>query len=268
MRTHDSPTRLAGGVKKLHVDMIREKGAMWVHHTTFARSIPALVEGLSGEWASKLGRWSLEEFRRQWGHLSVVAAYSPDRRFNYGASDAVWGRVLMSPDRRQVQFSNFMDEVISGRSETGEEFISVQQSPSRDFSEFGLPAFPPYLEELVGPTLQARNLWVATPGKVSVLHYDWQDSILMQISGSKRFTIIDPARMQTAYPCVQRMKQLHRVAPGKYESTVVEREIDNFPLVNVTHPDFERHPLFKDAHVFTVEVHAVSRACSEHAAQV
>ena len=36
-----------------------------------------------------------------------------------------------------------------------------------------------------------------------MLHYDWQDSVLLQISGSKRFTIIDPARMQTAYPCVQ-----------------------------------------------------------------
>jgi len=36
--------------------------------------------------------------------------------------------------------------------------------------------------------LQARNFWAAMPPKTSVLHYDWQDSLLMQISGTKRFT--------------------------------------------------------------------------------
>ncbi len=39
---------------------------------------------------------------------------------------------------------------------------------------------------------------------------------------------------------------------------VRDREIDNFPLVNVTHPDLERHPLFRDAHVITVDVPAGS----------
>ena len=38
----------------------------------------------------------------------------------------------------------------------------VQQSPSRSFAEFGLPSLPPLLEELVGPTLQARHLPPAT----------------------------------------------------------------------------------------------------------
>jgi hypothetical protein len=37
---------------------------------------------------------------------------------------------------------------------------------------------------------------------------DWQDSLLMQLSGTKKFTIIDPARLHTAYPCVQKMMQL------------------------------------------------------------
>ena len=91
----------------------------------------------------------------------------------------------------------------------------------------------------------------ATPPKVSVLHYDWQDSVLLQISGTKKFTIIDPARMQTAYPCVAYMQQLKRVAPGVFETMLTERELDNFPLLNVTHPDLKRHPLFAEAQVFT-----------------
>ena len=76
----------------------------------------------------------------------------------------------------------------------------------------------------------------------------------MQISGSKRFTIIDPARLQTAYPCVAYLLQLKRVAPGVYEKRLTDRELDNFPLVNVTHPDLTRHPLFADAQPFTVEL--------------
>jgi hypothetical protein len=30
--------------------------------------------------------------------------------------------------------------------------------------------------------------------------------------------------------------------------------VDNFPLANITHPDYDRHPLLRDAHVMTVEV--------------
>ena len=58
---------------------------------------------------------------------------------------------------------------------------AVQQSPSRDFAEFGLPNLPPLLEDLVKYTLNARNFWAATPPKVSVMHYDWQDSVLLQV---------------------------------------------------------------------------------------
>uniref|UniRef100_A0A7S4B0B4 Cupin-like domain-containing protein n=1 Tax=Chrysotila carterae TaxID=13221 RepID=A0A7S4B0B4_CHRCT len=35
-------------------------------------------------------------------------------------------------------------------------------------------------------------------------------------------------------------------------------QIDNFPLVNVTHPDYERFPLLRDAHIMTVDVPAGS----------
>ena len=95
--------------------------------------------------------------------------------------------------------------------------------------------------------MQARNFWAAAPPKVSVLHYDWQDSILLQLSGTKKFTIVDPARLPASYPCVQLMTQLVRRAPGVFDARETERELDNFPLVNVTHPDLARHPLFRDA---------------------
>ena len=52
------------------------------------------------------------------------------------------------------------------------------------------------------------------------------------------------------------MMQLKRVAPGVFTQQMTSRELDNFPLVNVTHPDLRRHPLYRDSSVFTVEVKA------------
>jgi len=228
-----------------------------VHHAVYARSVPALVEDLARELADRLGTWSLDDFRREWGSRQVTAAFSPDRRFNFGETDPVYGRVCAQPDRQRILFSEYL-ATVAHEHEEDTEFVSIQQSPSRSFEEFGLPDLPPGLEELVRTTLNARNLWVSTPGKLSVLHYDWQDSVLLQLSGSKRFTVIDPARMQTAYPCVQRLKRWQRLSRGEFRGVVEDREIDNFPLLNISHPDLERHPLFKESHSFTIEVPAGS----------
>ena len=72
-----------------------------------------------------------------------------------------------------------------------------------------------------------------------------------------------------AYRCVQKMAQLHRTGPGTFEQRMTDRELDNFPLVNVTHPDLSRHPLYRDSSVFTIEVyaqhvHGMCTACARH----
>lgn len=241
-----------GDVKRYTAEMVREQGAWWVWHTTFARSIPAVVQGLGAQYSERLRGWGLADFRREWGHNEVVVAHSDHPHFNRGVSDPTYGRLVRHPDRVRRTFAEFVD--LATNPPEGEH-VSVQQSPSRDLAEFGLPALPPQLEDLVRYTLQARNFWAAIPPKVSVLHYDWQDSVLLQVSGSKTFTIIDPATLHAAYPCVAYLEQLRRVGPGKFDAVVTPRELDNFPLVNVTHPDLHRHPLFKDAITFQITVH-------------
>jgi hypothetical protein len=244
------------GYKEYNVSQLREHGAMWAWHTTYARSIPAVVTGLAQELADAHAGWTLADYRRAWGDLEVVVAFSPDIYFQRGrVDDPARGRRLRAPHRQRMRFSEFADmQEAYGK----EEYIAINQSPSRDFGEFGFPAFPPLLEELVGPTLNARNFWAAHCPKTSALHYDWQDSVLLQVAGSKRFTILDPARLHTAYPAVFKQDQLVRVGPGEFEVKETDREIDNFPLVNVTHPDLARHPLFRDAHVITIDVPARS----------
>ena len=56
---------------------------------------------------------------------------------------------------------------------------------------------------------------------------------------------------------VQPVAELRRHARGWYEqlqTDPTEYPIGNFPLVNVTSPDFRRHPLFKYARFVTIDV--------------
>lgn len=69
-----------GHVKRFTMEDVREKGSMYVHHTVYARSIPAIVDGLAQPHADRISSWSLDDFRREWGSTSVVAAFSPDAR--------------------------------------------------------------------------------------------------------------------------------------------------------------------------------------------
>ena len=84
-----------GGVKRLSAEDVRTKGAMWVWHTTFARSIPAVVSGLAAAHAERFAGWSLADYKREWGQNEVVVAYSDDVRFNHGVEDATYGRVVL-----------------------------------------------------------------------------------------------------------------------------------------------------------------------------
>ena len=173
------------------------------------------------------------------------------------------------------------------------DFFAVSQSPAESAEDFhtlfeGLPNFPPLLEALIdershqsGPELRRvhgrgeyyrtlargvrRNLWVCSPPKVSALHFDTDDSVLLQLSGTKRFTLFAPAPLHglTAYPRTLPCVWLERRGPGDYR-TVSEAlrsrapqppsMATNFGSVNASAPDLEVHPLARHARVGTVEV--------------
>ena len=77
-----------------------------------------------------------------------------------------------------------------------------------------------------------------------------QDSLMLQLSGTKRLTLIDPLQLRATYPIVQDAEYWQRVRPGSYHrrrpggrAYDMDR-VAHFPLVNVTHPDLVRHPRF------------------------
>jgi len=90
------------------------------------------------------------------------------------------------------------------------------------------------------------------------LHYDTDDSILLQLAGTKTFTLVDPRPLcgLTPYPCIQHMSPLARTAPGEFgpDRAAAPKTISNFPLASVSEPDLARHALFRYARVRSVHV--------------
>ncbi len=169
------------------------------------------------------------------------------------------------------------------------EHLAVQQSRTADLgSLFGQEgsALPPLADQLVRrstaqppsasegtdgahsgsvmPEGFHANLWACAPPKLSQLHYDGYDSLLLQLQGTKRFTLIDPTPICGLAPCpaTTPAANLVRHGPGKYEieplPTADERATyDNFPLVRggeAAHAPLA--PLFEHARMMTVDVHA------------
>jgi len=141
------------------------------------------------------------------------------------------------------------------------EHFAVVQSEYTDLAKFdGLPSVPPLLKTLIKGEPAAKNLWMCTPPKLSLLHYDVEDSVLLQLRGSKTFTVIDPGPLHgiTAYPGFMRSTPLDRLGPGQYRENGYEEPAltAHFPLVNLKSPNLELHPLFAHSRVMRIRVRA------------
>jgi hypothetical protein len=247
--------------------------------SSLAEGVPLLVHGLGREWSAHVGQWDVAELRRRWGEQTVLVSICPDSKYQrcvppegVEADDTprpLSSSVLREPPSYEMRFDEFMDLLpLQGE----QEYFAVQQSRCESLADFeGLPSSPPLLEELItnssavgqvalGSLSRLRaNLWCCQPPKLSALHYDSDESMLIQLAGTKRFTLIDPRPLHglAAYPSVQPVVELRRGAPGQYhqlDPVDTELPIGNFPLVNVTSPDLRRHPLYKHARVATIDV--------------
>jgi hypothetical protein len=226
----------------------------------YSGSKPAIVSGLASRFTSSdaMTGWTLDDFARRWGGNPVMLCYSPNHIFNKLVRDARLGAVLRSNACHEAPFGDFVRELQNG-SHGRDEFLTVSQSPSVTFSEFGVPMQPPGIHLDAGMHV-SRNVWAAHPPHTSALHSDVWDALMLQLSGTKRWALIrpnGPRANEAVYMPYLRKRELIRQAPGvfnlgKYE----EGGVSNFPLVNVTHPDLQRHPLFARADVMHLELRA------------
>ena len=280
---------------------LERDASLW--RDAFASSTPLLVRGCGADWVEAIGREGTHGLRARWGAQKVTVAYSPDpfyhRPVRYvngddgaampaaddgggglgkgrphygqdtGASAAQLGHqyALCEMPLEQMRFDAFID-----RLQVATDFLSVSQSAAASLDAFaGLePAdesasgLPPPLGRLVGSKCHRKNLWVCLPPKVSETHYDEDDSVLLQLSGTKRFTLVAPAPLHglTAYPSLLPARRLTRRSEGVYEAETVSdvhdgsrRALKHFALLNASAPDLARFPLSRHARTVTIDVH-------------
>ena len=82
--------------------------------------------------------------------------------------------------------------------------------------------------------------------------------MLVQLSGTKRFTLVAPGPLHglPVYPSVLRALEMRRDGPGAYAAEgAAEREESHFALVDdPARPDLHRHPLGRYAAAVDVDV--------------
>ena len=281
------PPPAAAEVRVTTLAELERDPSLW--HAAFAESVPLLVHGCGvggvGDGAATTdggddtgdgapgGGWAAADLARRWGEQPVSVTFSPDEKYQRPTLPAGHtghtrkrgprSSVLREGPTTTMTFGDFV-RLLPTHHGVREEHFAVQQHVAASLAAFdGLPPTPPLLETLMGGGERRSNLWACAPPKLSALHHDSDDSVLLQLSGAKRFTLVDPAPLHglTTYPAVQRFAELERVAPGVYRpaaAPAADRSASHFPLVNVTHPDLQRHPLFRYARVTTVDVPAGS----------
>jgi hypothetical protein len=238
-------------------DLIDPQEEPRLFHKLYMRSIPGVVRGYASELSGHFGGWTLDDVEREWGGQRAVVSYSPHNNFQRPVNGS-----LVSPHQQMEEISQTVKalRVQADLFKAGgkqDEFVAVQQSPTRDLSQFGIDIRPP-LFSMVKPVLQAQNLWLCTHGKKSTLHNDYRDNILVQLVGSKNITLIDPASLDGLYPAKMRVTRYVRHSPGQFslDSDLGGPEVENFPLVNLENPEYDRHPKFKEVPRFQVTLHA------------
>ena len=238
-----------------------------VHRRAYTESTPLAVRGLARPWSARLRGWTLQDYDNAWGNVSVRLAMSPNPIINQVVADEGGAAAVRSNAVVDASFGEFVRLVPAhGRPD----YVAVSQSEMRSFSQIGLPQQPPGLR-FASSTLIMRSLWAQVPPLISSLHADSLDAMVLQLSGTKRWTLVNPEgayRKWPLYPAYLRHWDLARVSPGKYEarpawntmhrggdgSASAPKVASHFPLVNVTHPDYVSHPLFAHAEVREIEL--------------
>ena len=247
-------------VRVVDAEELERDPSVW--HDAFATSTPLLVRGV-GEWSDAVRGSSAAELKTRWGEQMVTVAFSPDALYHRPEKSGDRSYVLRETPLEQMSFKSFVD-MLPAHGET--EFFAVSQSASTALSDFagldspsasGLPS--PFGALIEDERCHRRNMWVCAPPKVSAAHHDEDDSVLIQLSGTKRFTLVAPAPLHglTAYPSRLPVRALRRRAAGIFDEEEPQDEDEqrsHFTLCDPTAPDLERFPLFRFARTVTVDV--------------
>jgi hypothetical protein len=173
---------------------------------------PMLVTD-AGRLMTEVWRWTPAFLRDTVGTTCLQATLpGPDGKFRYEP-----GRVL---DSHPLPVAQFFDDLARA---DGPRWCVQQISIERD-----LPSLARELDHpccVPSELINAVNLWLASPGTVTPLHYDDTHNLFAQVSGAKTFYLFPPESLDALYP-----------GPLNTGAQHLSR-------VDLFHPDLVKHPL-------------------------
>jgi jumonji domain-containing protein 7 len=220
---------------------------------------PCVITGLMDDWPA-MQKWSEDYMCACLGDTKVSINVTPNGRGDAITSDGYFAM----PEERSMRFDEFLaklhdkvsDEVcyLSHQNDN----LRQQIAASRKSLMQDVPASICFVDEALGCSPDAVNLWVGDERAMTTLHKDHYENIYAVVQGSKIFTLYPPAALPLLYPRQCPPKAYHKagdrwtLADSPYDEPGATR-----PWISVDPqaPDFERFPLFRHAVPTRVEVH-------------
>ena len=183
-------------------------------------SRPVILRGAIDHWpAMKL--WSREYFKRRFGDRVVPVV----RKKNGSMYDAAAGLFY-----ERIRFADYVDLLESA---TPLDLYMVFRVHEVLPEIFGDIVWPAYCRDA---HWHRARFWFGAPDTKGPLHRDLPENLYAQISGHKRFVMLD--RRHT------RMVHRHSFASG----------VPNYSPVDAEAPDLARHPRFRDAPLLVADL--------------
>jgi hypothetical protein len=183
-------------------------------------SRPVILEGAIGDWPA-MRKWSLDYFKREFGERELPIIQEKD-----GAHYDV--RTGLHYDR--IRFGDYCDLLADGGPHALYLSVRVHEAIPELFADIRPPAY----------TARARwarsRFWMGGPGAKGPLHRDLPENLYAQISGRKRFLLVQRD--------LTRMVHRHSFRSG----------VPNYSPVDAENPDLARFPRFRGAPVLCADL--------------
>jgi hypothetical protein len=184
---------------------------------------PVVFTDVARDWPA-MQRWSPLDLKARFGHLDVEvqAERSADPKYEEN-------KLAL---RRKVRLADFVDQVLAGGA-TNDYYLTANNEMLRrpEFAPLldDVGSLPPFCDRAGLPALS--SFWFGPAGTVTPLHHDTLMLCHTQVVGRKRWRFVSPLQWAAVY-----------------------NHSGVFSPVDVDHPDFVRHPAFREARVLEVVV--------------
>ena len=183
-------------------------------------SRPVILQGAIDDWPA-MRKWSFEYFKREFGERELPIIHEKDGSHYDVQSGLHYGT---------IRFGAYCDLIADGEPHELYMSVRVHEALPELFADIRRPVY-------AATARWARSrFWMGGPGAKGPLHRDLPENLHAQISGRKRFLLLERR-------CT-RMVHRHSFRSG----------VPNYSPVDAEAPDLSRFPRFRDAPLLRAEL--------------